>query len=331
MATLKRTPIGSDHGHARTRAARPLLTMMLVTAASCGDALVDSTFRGDRPLFQIEARIEANNITSEPPKSLRVALFFSPSGPRETSIDRFVEQTTTSIEVPVPSYFVFNVFDVPGAQHMVALPPPRGAPPMSSGSQYAVGRLFAYADSNGNGRHDAAEPFTGLQLDIAYLYAPSAVPAGQSAVSGVLPAGFHRAITPLLCGQPVPTPQTPGSCGVPLGAACASDADCTAAGVCIQNLPAPWPNGACAIPEPPPSGCRPGAGSYYLSPSVKAAASKGYWLKSCKSDEDCVRPGPIRQSAYSCDQGWHACLPRNPDTIQSGEAPARLPSMCPTP
>jgi hypothetical protein len=319
--------------HAAHPVIRPLLGLCAMATTACGDALVDSEFRGDAPLWQIFGEVEANDRTAVPPSNLRVALFWSPRGPREMSFDRYAEQAATSIPVSVPSYFVLNIFDSPGPEYMVAAPPdppPRTPPPPPPGptTPYAIGRLVAYSDDNGNGLRDADESLQSVLRDAVFLYAPTDIPAGQSPVNGVLAAGFHRSAVPALCGLPVPGPQTPGDCGVPLGEPCDKDSDCGAAGVCIENLPAPWPGGACAVAEPPPSGCRPSAGAYYLAPMLKPGATAAYWLKSCTQDIDCLRAEPVRRSAYLCDPGWHACLPPNPNLLFVGMSPLMAIPVC---
>lgn len=291
-----------------------LLALWAGSMSACGDALVDSAFRGDAPLWQIPGEVEANDFTAPVPANLRVALFWSPRGPREMNLDNYVEQAATSIAVTVPSYFVLSVFDLPRPEHMV--------------TQYAIARLLAYSDDNGNHLRDPGEQIQGLLRDAVFLYAPADVPAGQSPVNGVLAAGFHRSAIPELCGRPVPMPQTAGDCGVSLGASCDNNSSCGASGVCIQNLPAAWPGGACAVPEPAPSGCRPAAGAYYLAPMPRPGATSAYWIKSCTQDSDCLRTGPVRRSAYLCDPGWHACLPPNPNLILVGMNPLAITPIC---
>lgn len=332
MATLRRACPRRGLARAAQQVLRPLFALWAGTMSACGDAVVDSTFRGDAPLWLIPGEVQANDFTAPLPRNLRVALFWSPRGPREMSLDNYLEQAATSIAVSVPSYFNLGVFDLPGAEHLITRAPgPPSNPPRMSTTPYAIGRMLAYSDDNGNQLRDPAEPIQGLLRDAAFLYAPTDVPAGQSAISGVLAAGFHRSAIPELCGRPVPAPLTPGDCGVPLGESCVGDQDCGQGGVCILNLPSPWPGGACAIPEPPPSGCRPAAGTYYLVPSARPNGPSAYWLKSCTQDSDCLRTGPVRRSAYLCDPGWHACLPPNPNLILVGMSPLVIPAICQAP
>ncbi|MBN1209788.1 MAG: hypothetical protein JXB05_33370 [Myxococcaceae bacterium] len=221
------------------------------------------------------------------------AMFWSPQGPLARNYDELVEQLGTASAAQVAQPYVMNLFDEPGPQHLYTTP---------SGARYALGRVVAYLDTNGNGRLDPSELILGASQGFGVLYAPQALAAGDSPTGRSLPAGWHTFMLPLRCPnagpEPEPVPVADGDCGVPLGAPCDVDDDCHG-GVCLGALIIPLPHRLCAIPEPPPNGCRQ-RGSVLVS----EGPARDYWIQGCASQSDCTRGYP-----YQCDAGLAACFP----------------------
>ena len=88
---------------------------------------------------------------------------------------------------------------------------------------------------------------------------------------------------------------------MPLGVACADDPEICGVGECLRNTTAPWPDGACAIPDPTPDGCRPA--TVYMAAGAPNGID-GYFIKRCDHDEDCARG-----INYVCDPGIGGCVP----------------------
>jgi hypothetical protein len=272
----------------------------LAALAGCGDALVDNEYRGVAIWQLVGDAVEHEGGRPEETKNLRVAIFWSPGGPTVSEPGRYSEQPSTSVAVQLPSPFVLNIFEPPGPEHRV----------QAEGGAYALGRLLAYADRDRDGRRGPQEPFVGLEVPYAILYAERALPQGRTPTSGALAAGFHRVLLPQLCGRPLPMPTEPGDCGVPLGQSCMSSRDC-GVGVCVESAGIPWTGGACAVPEPPMNGCRPGAGRYYQAQMGMGMGMgpEGYYLKACTTDAECRRPMDRIVGTYRCDPGLGACVP----------------------
>lgn len=151
----------------------------------------------------------------------------------------------------------------------------------------------------------------GIEPASAVLWLPQALPVGSTPTTGGLPAGFSQVFLPQRCGRVPPPATTTGSCGVPLGEGCRTDADC-GPGYCLRETKFPWPAGYCAVAEPSVSGCRPGAAAYFPAPRFAPIAQGivGYYLRTCQTDADCVRSTDRDQFLYICDPGLLACVPR---------------------
>ncbi|MGZ3459877.1 MAG: hypothetical protein ACXU86_15385, partial [Archangium sp.] len=280
---------------------RGLAGVLAGGALSCGDSLVDGTYSG-RARFSTEGTVNGTSayVDTEHPE-VTLALFWLPRGTQPGSEDLLVEQPGTAIRAEYYRSFELKLFDEPDARNLVTL---------SSGARYGLARLGAYQDVNGNGRKDETEPLLGNSDGRVLLRAPQALSAQDSPTGFPLEAGWHVMSAPLDCpapggeppGGPSPVPVADGECGVPLGAACTNDAECGAAGVCIQDYRGPWPGGACAIPEPPKDGCRQ-RGSVFVG-TPEDMAKGGYWLKGCTVSADCGRVAP-----YQCDPQNRACMP----------------------
>jgi hypothetical protein len=139
-------------------------------------------------------------------------------------------------------------------------------------------------------------------------------------------------MVPEPCGDPDPTSTTTDACGVRLGQPCAADGDCCddahpgcSNAFCLHQTNLSWPGGYCSITEPPPDGCRPGAGVFYhitndacgVVPGAFMMQSPtiGFYLRSCRQDSDCAprtfKNGLVEfgATAWACDAGLHACRP----------------------
>ena len=68
--------------------------------------------------------------------------------------------------------------------------------------------------------------------------------------------------------------------------------------------------GNCVVVDPPPNGCRPGAGVYLRRPMYAPGPPlvTGYWLKGCQTAADCSRPA-VDPPLYNCDPILRACIP----------------------
>ena len=255
-----------------------LLTLTL-TFASCG-SLVDQEYRG-----QLRLQL-AGGVAGDPAPLVghkaRLALFYFPDGPQALNVA--LEDEATSIELAPPQSVVWPIYDEPQPRHFTT-------------QGYAFGVPRAYLDDDGDGRKGPDEPFVGEAPIIAVMSVPSGLDATQSPTGRPLEAGFFELVRPMWCAPRPAEPASSGTdCGVPLGAACQSDAAC-GAGVCLLNDPWPWPNGVCALPTA--SACVPENAHPWRN---HRDPSRSYWLPACSTDADCRQP-------FRCDPGNSVCLP----------------------
>jgi hypothetical protein len=282
------------------------LGWLVAAAAGCGDALVDTDYRGT-PLFTIEGTVIGASDLLNRQTPLNVALFFSPSGPQTTDPAALSEQPGTALMAQLPRSFTLNLFDPPGAAQLVRNP---------DGSSYAIGKLLAYIDYDGNGRRDGADRVIGGSPQRALLYAPQPLRPEQSPSGLPLQPGFSLVTLPLSCRpSPPPPPPSGKDCSQRLGQPCASDAQC-GVGVCLRNFGDLWPQGACALPDPLPAGC---AAIGAVRVPDWSGGSTAYWVKSCNADADCQRPPP-----YQCDMAFRACLPTSLNLVMVADPPPPL-------
>lgn len=270
-----------------------VLVCLAMGALSCGDTLVDSTYSGE-PLFTLQGVIAGPaNVPLDPEAPVTTAMFWSPQGLTARGYDELVEQPGTASAAQIPRPYVMNLFDEPSSQHYYTTP---------SGARYAIGRVVAYLDSNRNGLLDPSEQILGASQGFAVLYAPQALAAEDSPTGRPLAAGWQSFLLPLRCpgsaSGPEPEPVADGDCGVPLGAPCDTDDACDG-GVCLAELLIPLPLRMCAIPEPPPNGCRQRG-----SVLVHGGPGRDVWIQGCSSQSDCTRGHP-----YQCDVRLMACFP----------------------
>jgi hypothetical protein len=293
--------------------AAPLLRVLVAVLASatvsCGDSLVDETYRGT-PRFTLRGSVGGTSeYVDEEHPVVSIAVFWSPGGAWMDQNATLLEQLGTSRSAEFYRPFDLKLFDEPGTEHLYTAP---------SGARYGIARLAGYQDANGNGRRDADEPILGHSRARALIRAPKALTARDSPTGASLSEGWHIVSTPLRCpsnppGPVVSQPVADGDCGVKLGQECRSDAECGGAGVCIREFLGPWPGGACAIAEPPPNGCRQKGSVLLRDPLV---STRAYWLKACTVTADCGRAAP-----YQCDQQVRGCRPSAEIPVELDDSP----------
>lgn len=287
----------------------------------CGDAQIDFKFRGDA-IWSVQGVTLSAGPQLKRADAMKMALFWSPQGLQVVDPEQWVEQVGTTIAVQVPSNYVLNVFETPGPEHMLHL---------SDGTEagYAVGRLVVYVDDNEDGHHTAGEPFVGLDAHSGFYYFRELLPAARLPTNTALDAGFYQIFLPQPCGFAPPPPTDPGTCGVPIGASCAADADCPG-GLCLLGTSIPWPSGYCTIPAAPPNGCHPAAATYLGSPRFgrfSPLLMKGFYLKSCAGAASCRRVDSREQDTYLCDPGLGGCTPNDAGGVQVG-GPFQVEPFC---
>ena len=267
--------------------------------------MVDDTYQGE-PRATLSGKIveEGQPIGLVHRADLRIALFWSSQDPIADDLETLIEQTSTGRPVGLSADYVLHLYDIPQPEHRVSIGSDAGG---DDTGWYAIGRILVYADDNGNARRDADEAWLGGARPLAVLYASDLIAAERSPTRLDLPAGYRTVQLPLPCDAPK-RPTTDGDCGVALGASCDDDWDCGAAGVCLRQVPMPWPGNACAVPEPPADGCRPDPAGFVGAGGLpEARGAVGFWVQACVTDADCDRGPP-----YGCDVGAGACVPMAP-------------------
>jgi hypothetical protein len=275
-------------------------------AAGCGDGIAGGDYQGD-PLVTLRGNVMGSaDLVDTAHPSVRIAVFFSPGGPRVTDLNAYVEQPATARVAEVPFSFTINVFDPPGPEHLYTVP--------GTSTSYAIGQLLAYSDRNANNKRDSDEPIIGVTAARAILYTAQPLPAEVSPTGRLLPAGYSLVSLPLACMPAAPTQSAPAGgpgCMASLSQPCSTDADC-GVGKCTKFFMDPWPQGGCVLPDPPPPGCppasavrvvdmRPPMSGMTMGPPMGTA----YWVAGCNSNDDCGRDGP----PYQCDMSVRGCLP----------------------
>jgi hypothetical protein len=295
------------------------LLCLLTASVGCGDGQADGQYRGT-PLWSISGLINILGPIAGGASTVRLAFFYSPQLTLSDP-EQWVEHLGSSVEVPLPSFFVLNIFDAPGLEHMVKLPSGQSA-------GYGIAHLLAYVDENQDGRHTPGEPFVGDVPAQGEYYLPQALSKGSTPANGALQAGLYSALLPQPCGYLPPPPTDPGTCGVPIGNYCNMDAQC-GSGICLQQTATPWPGGYCTIAEPPPNGCRPSQAVFYELPTLGLPPSSsmiGVYLRPCNTDADCARANDLDPGSVVCDPGLLGCVAHQPGTlIQVGGMPGPLP------
>jgi hypothetical protein len=266
---------------------RSLFVLTLGAAMSCG-SLVDDRFVGDVRL-NLSSDVKGDPAPFIDVKDqLRLSLFYlrAPGNPR--SIDELQEHEATRTVLNPPASLRWSIYDAPEERHYLTSP---------SGKRYALGVALAYVDTNDDGRRSEGEPQIGEAPITAVISVETGLDRDESPTGSPLEAGFYTVSRPLWCA-PRPTEPAPTSpdCGVPLSAACTSDAEC-GAGTCLTLGPWPWPRGTCALPST--STCVPENAHLWRN---HQNPSLSYWLRECATTADCRDP-------YQCDRGYKVCLP----------------------
>ena len=154
--------------------------------------------------------LEQSSFDTSAYPTVRIALFWNPSGETPRPASQLVEQTSASQAVAVGNPYILNMFDLPGADHIA-----RTYDGRSRG--FGIGRVLGYADLDANGRYSDGDKFVSLWSDVALFYAASDLPSWASPTSGSLSAGFYQLLLPQRCDKPIPTPTDSGTCGITLG------------------------------------------------------------------------------------------------------------------
>lgn len=281
-----------------------LLATGCIIAGACGVPVVDEDFRG-KPIWSHEGDIQRAAGVARG-STYRMALFYAPSSDA-VDLSLYREDVSSGLDVTVPSSFVLNAYAAPGRELFLA------------DRELAAARLVLYDDADHDGRHGSAEPFVALASAFAFVYLPRAMGAGEATARSALAAGFHVVSLPQPCGFVPPAPTEGGDCGVPLGASCTTDADCSENGFCLKEAKYPWPAGYCVVPVTPRSRCRPGAGQYLHAPlfAPLPMSLTGFYARPCATDAECVA-GRSDSKIYRCDTTLLACVPDVPVPIVVG-------------
>ena len=134
-------------------------------------------------------------------------------------------------------------------------------------------------------------------------------------------AGFHLVSYPFQCGAPGQV-AVGRDCAVTLGASCAN---CGADGLCLVEVPWPWPGGSCGVADPTPDGCSASGAVRFRHPVAPGQPWKSWWVQGCNARSDCRRGPP-----YQCDFGQGACLPTLEVSLNAS-AVVQLPPLCAPP
>jgi hypothetical protein len=268
---------------------------ILSTLSACGDALVDTNYRGTS-LLTFEGQVRY--ATSHFPKreyNIRLSVFWSPEGPKSDK-DRMVEQPSASILIDFPSAFQISLYQPPESKHFMIDHP-----------KVAIGRIMLYDErDNEKGYKKKKDDFVGGAVSKGIVYASEFVPAGESGLGLALEPGFHLVNLPMNCGEvDGPTPE-PSDCGKTLGDPCTvqtAESDCGPAALCIPDGDSPYhlPGGYCVV-DHAAQDCNPKNGrllEWYID-----GEHKQLYFQAC-SDQSMCRQG----EGYVCDSFHLACLP----------------------
>jgi len=262
----------------------------LLLLAGCGDALVPGDYGGEKKLLLRGKIDDATPALLLPTEVVRTGIFWNPRGVETPqALTELIEQPSNSRYTKYPGGFEWSLFDEPEPSQRFQMP---------NGGQYAFGVPLAYVDANSNRRWDPGEQFVADSPISAVLFVPAPLSAEDSPTGHSVDPGYYVILNDRPCSAP-PQPPAEGDCGVPLGARCDVDRDCNG-GECILGTLLPWPGGYCAIPEPPPNGCRPRQGALVSDPPT----GKTWWMQACQHPSDCTRGFP-----YQCELTRGACLP----------------------
>ena len=267
-------------------------------ATGCGDSLVDLEHRGD-PLFTfLGVSVESLPSALFGP-DLRIALFWTRSGTTGSSPADVIEQVSTGVALPTP-------WSVPEEYH-VFLPPP--AEDLPEVVPFRIGRLLVYSDRDGDRRFSASadDEVVGGGYHPAYYpsFQTGLIVAARPLEPGALlsdrsvPIGFHSAFLPPGCRALAPIPDPPArQCQRgELGRQCQADDDCGDQGICLHDPEWRGFLGGYCAQEAERASCVP--------PSAEAIVwTRGHWIRTCLSDEECRAGYRCVQDAVDCPVCW---------------------------
>jgi hypothetical protein len=264
---------------------------LLLLAVGCGDTLVPGEYGGSSKLLLRGKIDDARPALELPTDVVRAAVFWHPRGRVSLApITETVEQPSNGRFIRYPGGFNWNLFEEPGPEHLATT---------ASGARYGFGLPLAYLDASRDRRWQPQERLVADSPTSAILFALEPLSAAESPTGRAVAPGYHLISRTRFCApEVVPVPD--GECGVPIGRPCEVDAAC-GGGVCLVTEPLPWPGGYCAIPEPPPNGCRQG-GTVLFRDAMRP--DRAWWVKSCEAQSDCDRPFP-----FHCELTVGACVP----------------------
>jgi hypothetical protein len=208
------------------------LLPLALALISCGDPLVDNTYRGE-PIWFVEGTINAPEKLDDDLSlgdDVRASLFWIPN---LSVLDQpvLVEQSSVTAEVRFPATFEVRVFEPPDVSHFV-----------NFDDRYAAALLLIYVDKNLDGFYGAADQVVGGTLNKVLLFARETVPAEASPTGEPIPVGFSLGQPPLVCPQtasgreePLPLPpERLGFCEIEM---CPEDWNCNLWGFCEPEYP----------------------------------------------------------------------------------------------
>jgi hypothetical protein len=205
---------------------------LLVLAASCGDPIVDTSYRGE-PIWYVEGTISAPDQLDglDLGDEVRASLFWIPNlSQQEEPV--MIEQTSVTAEIRFPATFEVRVFEPPAFQHFV-----------ESDYRYAAALLLIYVDEDRDGFYGGFDYVVGGTFNKVLVFAREMVPATDGPTNEDIPIGFSLIQPPLKCPSYFAGPPGPpldvripdgGSCEV---AHCPSEWRCNVWGWCEPQYP----------------------------------------------------------------------------------------------
>lgn len=269
-------------------------------ALGCGDAAVDARFLGETlATFDFEVagvgRPDSPEAEVELPAGLRAAIFWHVDG-LDGDPERLIEQTSTGRAI-TDRVNTVSVRERPPGEAIV-------------GGIYAIGRLMAYVDADGDGRLtvEAGEAIVSELEGAVLVLALRDIAPHEGPFARPLAAGLYRQRLPILCDGP---PPTGAPCTPPLGEACEPGADACGAAQCLYSLPRSQPQARpwCVV-EYGDAACTPSNGRFVPAWDGDPAVVSGFYGPACDARSHCeALAGP------DCDVMHGACVGSTPPRI----------------
>ena len=208
------------------------MLVLAFLALSCGDPIVDNTYRGE-PIWFVEGTINAPDKLDglSLGDEVRASLFWIPNlSVQDQPV--LVEQSSVTAEVRFPATFEVRVFEPPSVTHFVAFD-----------DRYAAALLLIYIDEDLDGVYSARDRVVGGTLNKVLLFARSEVPAEESPTNAQIPIGFSLVQPPLNCpqtaagGREMPPPLPPDRLQYCEIEYCPEDWNCNLWGFCEPEYP----------------------------------------------------------------------------------------------